>query len=303
MASVLQDFSDALALTVERTGPAVVRVEARRRLPATGIVWSAAGVIVTAHHVVEQDDHVGIGLHDGRTLSARLLGRDPTTDVAVLQAQIGQGQLPLTVPTWADPADLRVGHLALALGRPGQRVLATFGIVSALGEGWRTPAGGEVDHYLQSDVVMLPGFSGGPLVDAAGHIIGMNTSAMLRGVSLTIPAPTLRRVVETILSHGHVRRGYLGVSAQAARLPALLAQQLQQESGLLLGSVEADGPADKAGLFMGDTLISLDNQPVRHLDDLMALLTGERVGRPLPARIVRGGQVQTLDVVIGERSA
>ena len=303
MASVLQDFSDALALTVERTGPAVVRVEARRRLPATGIVWSAAGVIVTAHHVVEQDDHVGIGLHDGRTLSARLLGRDPTTDVAVLQAQIGQGQLPLTVPTWADPADLRVGHLALALGRPGQRVLATFGIVSALGEGWRTPAGGEVDHYLQSDVVMLPGFSGGPLVDAAGHIIGMNTSAMLRGVSLTIPAPTLRRVVETILSHGHVRRGYLGVSAQAARLPALLAQQLQQESGLLLGSVEADGPADKAGLFMGDTLISLDNQPVRHLDDLMALLTGERVGRPLSARIVRGGQVQTLDVVIGERSA
>ena len=303
MASVLQDFSDALALTVERTGPAVVRVEARRRLPATGIVWSAAGVIVTAHHVVEQDDHVGIGLHDGRTLSARLLGRDPTTDVAVLQAQIGQGQLPLTVPTWADPADLRVGHLALALGRPGQRVLATFGIISALGEGWRTPAGGEVDHYLQSDVVMLPGFSGGPLVDAAGHIIGMNTSAMLRGVSLTIPAPTLRRVVETILSHGHVRRGYLGVSAQAARLPALLAQQLQQESGLLLGSVEADGPADKAGLFMGDTLISLDNQPVRHLDDLMALLTGERVGRPLPARIVRGGQVQTLDVVIGERSA
>ena len=303
MASVLQDFSDALALTVERTGPAVVRVEARRRLPATGIVWSAAGVIVTAHHVVEQDDHVGIGLHDGSTLSARLLGRDPTTDVAVLQAQIGQGQLPLTVPTWADPADLRVGHLELALGRPGQRVLATFGIVSALGEGWRTPAGGEVDHYLQSDVVMLPGFSGGPLVDAAGHIIGMNTSAMLRGVSLTIPAPTLRRVVETILSHGHVRRGYLGVSAQAARLPALLAQQLQQESGLLLGSVEADGPADKAGLFMGDTLISLDNQPVRHLDDLMALLTGERVGRPLPARIVRGGQVQTLDVVIGERSA
>ncbi|MFZ1463488.1 MAG: trypsin-like peptidase domain-containing protein [Anaerolineae bacterium] len=303
MASVLQDFSDALALTVEKTGPAVVRVEARRRLPATGIVWSAAGVIVTAHHVVEQDDHVGIGLHDGRTLSARLLGRDPTTDVAVLQAQIGQGQLPLTVPTWADPADLRVGHLALALGRPGQRVLATFGIVSALGEGWRTPAGGEVDHYLQSDVVMLPGFSGGPLVDAAGHIIGMNTSAMLRGVSLTIPAPTLRRVVETILSHGHVRRGYLGVSAQAARLPALLAQQLQQESGLLLGSVEADGPADKAGLFMGDTLISLDNQPVRHLDDLMALLTGERVGRPLSARIVRGGQVQTLDVVIGERSA
>ena len=303
MASVLQDFSDALALTVERAGPAVVRVEARRRLPATGIVWSAAGVIVTAHHVVEQDDHVGIGLHDGRTLSARLLGRDPTTDVAVLQAQIGQGQLPLTVPTWADPADLRVGHLALALGRPGGRVLATFGIISALGEGWRTPAGGEVDHYLQSDVVMLPGFSGGPLVDAAGHIIGMNTSAMLRGVSLTIPAPTLRRVVETILSHGHVRRGYLGVSAQAARLPALLAQQLQQESGLLLGSVEAAGPADKAGLFMGDTLISLDNQPVRHLDDLMALLTGERVGRPLPARIVRGGQVQTLDVVIGERSA
>ena len=259
--------------------------------------------IITAHHVVEQDDNIGIGLHDGRTLSARLLGRDPTTDVAVLQAQLGNGQSPLAAPTWADPANLRVGHLALALGRPGQRVLATFGIVSALGESWRTPAGGEVDHYLQSDVAMYPGFSGGPLVDAAGQIIGMNTSAMLRSISLTIPAPTLRRVVETILSHGRVRRGYLGVSAQAARLPALLAQQLNQETGLLLGSVEADGPADKAGLFMGDTIISLDEQPVRHLDDLMALLSGDRVGRAVAARIVRGGQVQTVNVVIGERSA
>jgi S1-C subfamily serine protease len=179
--------------------------------------------------------------------------------------------------------------------------MATFGIISALKKDWRTPAGGQFDYYLQTDALMYPGFSGGPAVDATGQFIGMNTSAILRGITLTVPSGTLHRVVETLLTHGHVRRGYLGVSAQAVRLPAGLAAQLGQETALLLGSVEADSPAERGGLFMGDTVVAVDGQPVRHLDDLLALLSGDRVGRSAPIRIVRGGQVSDVRVVIGEQ--
>ncbi|MFQ5855144.1 MAG: S1C family serine protease [Anaerolineae bacterium] len=299
MADVLKNVSDALAATAEAAGSHVVRVEARRRLPASGIIWSDDGVIVTAHHVVERDDNISVGLPDGETVSAELVGRDPTTDLAVLRAQATG----LTSSTWAGPDDLRVGHLVLALGRPGKTVQATLGIVSALSESnWRTPAGGELDRYLQTDVVMYPGFSGGPLVDVTGQVIGLNTSALLRGVSLTVPAPTVRRVVETLLAHGRVRRGYMGIGAQPARLPASLAEHLGQETGLLLVSVEPGSPAEQGGLVLGDTIVSLDDQPVRHLDDLLSLLSGNRVGASVPVRILRGGQVQELQVVIGERA-
>ncbi len=295
--SVLSDLSNALATATETAGVGVVRVEARPRLPASGIVWSADGVIVTAHHVVEQEDSIGIGLPDGKTTTAKLVGRDPTTDLAVLRAQSGN----LTTRTWADPAALKVGHLVLALGRPEQNVMATLGVVSALGDAWRTPAGGRLDRYLQTDVVMYPGFSGGPLVDANGQFIGLNTSALLRGVSITVPATTLRSVVETLLTKGHIRRGYLGVGAQPVRLPDALAKQLGQETGLLAVSVEPGGPAEHAGIFMGDTLVALDAQPIRHLDDLLAALSSDRVGATVTARVVRGGQLREVSVVIGER--
>jgi len=295
--SVLSDLSNALAAATENAGAGVVRVEARPRLPASGIVWSADGVIVTAHHVVEQEDNIGIGLPDGKTTTAKLVGRDPTTDLAVLRAQ----STSLTTRAWADPAVLKVGHIVLALGRPGENVMATLGVVSALGDAWRTPAGGRLDRYLQTDVVMYPGFSGGPLVDASGQFIGLNTSALLRGVGLTVPVATLRSVVETLLTKGRISRGYLGVGAQPVRLPEALAKQLGQETGLLAVSVEPGGPAEKAGLFMGDTLVSLVDQPIRHLDDLLGALGGDRVGATVKARVLRGGQLRDLNVVIGER--
>jgi len=297
MSQVLLNLSNEMAATVEKAGASMVRVEARRRLPASGIVWSPDGVIVTAYHVVERDDNIGIGLPDGQTITATLVGRDPTTDLAVLRAQTNG----LTAAKWADINDVRVGHLALALGRPGQNVMATLGIISALDEAWRTPTGGKLDQYVQTDVVMYPGFSGGPLVGANGQIIGLNTSALLRGVSLTVPASTVSRVVEVLLAHGRIRRGYLGVGAQVVRLPGMLAQQLEQETALLLVSVEADSPAEKGGLLMGDTIVALDGQPVRHLDGLLALLSGDRVGQAVPIRIVRGGQVQEIQVTIGEQ--
>jgi S1-C subfamily serine protease len=281
MTEVLRNLSNDLAATVETAGSGVVRVEARRRLPASGIVWSSDGVVVTAHHVVERDENISVG----------------TTDLAVLRVEGAD----LTPPTWAESEGLSVGHLALGLGRPGRTVQATLGIISALGEGWRTPAGGRVEPYLQTDLVMYPGFSGGPLVDVASGVLGLNTSALLRGISLAVPTPTVRRVVETLLAHGRVRRGYLGVGAQPVRLPADLAEQVGQETGLLLVSVEPDAPADGAGLTLGDTIVALDGQPVRHMDELLALLGGDRVGASVPVGIVRGGQTQELTVTIGER--
>jgi S1-C subfamily serine protease len=297
--SILSDLSNAMAAATESASAGIVRVEARPRMPATGIVWSADGVIVTAHHVVEQDDaeRIGIGLPDGSTTTAKLIGRDPTTDIAVLRVESKN----LTPRTWVDMNSLKVGHFVLALGRPEQKVMATLGVVSALDDAWRTPAGGRIDRYLQTDVVMYPGFSGGPLVDASGQFIGLNTSALLRGVSIAVPVDTLRKVVETLLAKGRISRGYLGVGAQPARLPAALAEQLKQETGLLVISVEPNGPADKAGLMLGDTIVKLEGESVRHLDDLLGALSGDRVGKTVAVRIVRGGQVRDITAIVGER--
>jgi S1-C subfamily serine protease len=297
MTQFLSELSDALAEAVEAAGQSIVRVEARRRLPASGIVWSADGTIITAQHVVQQEDNIAVGLPDGQVVSATLVGRDPTTDLAVLQAE-ATGLKP---GAWTEPASLQVGHLVLALGRPGRTVQATLGIVSALGESWRTAAGGRVDRYLQTDVVMYPGFSGGPLVDVSGQVLGLNTSALLRGVSLTVPVPTLRRVVDALLTNGRVRRGYLGVATQPVRLPANLAKQIGQETGLLLVQVEPGGPAELGGLFLGDTIVALDGERVSHHDALLALLSGDRLGEAVSVRAVRAGQLQDFQIVIGAR--
>ncbi len=292
MSTVLPDLSEALADAVASAADGLVRVEGRDRLPATGIVWDAEGLIVTAHHVLERDENINVGFQDGETVAAELLGRDPGTDLALLRTPKRGSK----VPAWAEPETLRVGHLALALGRPGANVRATLGIVSALGKPWRTSAGGSVDRYLQTDTVMYPGFSGGPLVDAQGRFVGLNSSALVRGVSITVPAPTLNRVVRDLQEHGSVRRAYLGVGAQPTRLPDALAEELGQETGLLLVSVEKGSAAEEGGLFLGDTLVSLGESPVRHMDDLFNGLDGDRIGKPLTVRILRGGQLVELTV-------
>jgi len=295
MTDVLQNLSNDLAATVEAASRSLVRVEGRRRMAASGIVWSDNGLIVTANHVVERDENIGVALPNGAVVNASVVGRDPTTDIAILKVQANE----LTPASWA--TDPKVGHLVLAVGRPDSSVQATLGVVSAVGEGWRTGAGGMIDMYLQTDVVMYPGFSGGALVTANGQLLGMNTSGLANGVSLTIPAVTLQRVAQALQAHGRVRRGFLGVSAQPVRLPANVATQVNQETGLLLAAVEQGSPADQGGLYLGDTLITLDGQAVRHMDDLMALLSGDRVGKSVTARIVRGGQVHESSVTIGER--
>jgi S1-C subfamily serine protease len=298
MTTELTQLSNALAGAVETAAAGIVRVEGRRRQAASGLVWSP-DVIVTAHHVLQREENITVGLPDGQKVPAAVAGRDPTTDLAILRLENSALAPPAVAEV--DKQPLKVGHLVLALGRPGKSVQVTLGVVSALGAGWRTPAGGQIDQYLQTDVVMYPGFSGGALINVNGQVIGLNTSGLLRGVSLALPVVTVARVVDALLAHGRVRRGYLGISTQPVRLPEALKEELKQETGLLLTGVEADGPAEKGGLLLGDTIVALEGSPVRYHDDLLALLAAGRAGTEVVLRIIRSGQVQELKVTVGER--
>lgn len=296
MASTLSQLSDALADAVESAASAVIRVEGRRRLAASGIVWREDGIIITANHVAKRDSGMRVGLPGGELLEANLVGRDPSTDLAVLRIER------TGLPTLELDDEPRVGQLVLALGRPGKSIQATLGIVSARSkESWRTAMGGQIDGYLQTDVVMYPGFSGGPLISANGHLLGLNSSALVRGVSVAVPTSTLNSVVETLLAHGSVRRAFLGVSTQPARLPGNAVETLAQETGLLVVAVEPDSPAEEAGLVLGDTIVSLDGEAVRQHDDLLALLSADRINRKVPMGILRAGQVQSVNVTPGTR--
>lgn len=293
MSEVLRSLSDAMAEAVQNAGSSIVRVEARRRMPASGIVWSADGLIITAHHVVEHDENIRITLPDGTRMKAALVGRDPNSDVAVLRADNTGG---LTVPTWAEADSVRVGHLALAVGRPGEQLQTTLGVISAISH-----SPNDHQYFAQTDVVMYPGFSGGPLVSVTGAFIGLNTSGLMRGVSLAVQTPTLRFVADSLLQHGRIRRGYLGVGVQPVKLPAALAEQLGQRTGVLVMSVEPDSPAERGGLFLGDTIVAVDRQRVETGEDLVSSLGGSRIGQGVPVGIVRGGQAQEVRVTVGER--
>jgi S1-C subfamily serine protease len=297
--SMLSRLSDDLASAVERVGGSVVTVNARRRLPATGIVWTTGGLIVTANHVVERDDEITVGLPDGRELPATLVGRDPGTDLALLQVQADG----LTAaPRGAAPA--RIGHFVLAVGRPARpgRWPPTASSPSSAAP-WRTPQGA-FDGYIRADVAMLPGFSGGPLVDARGNILGLNSSGFGRGAGLTVPVAAIERAVEALQAHGRIRRGFLGIGAQSVRLPTALVQahNLVREQGLLIVSVEPDGPAERDGLMLGDVIVALAGEPVAEVEELQGRLSGDWVGRQLPVRIVRAGAPQELTVTVGERA-
>lgn len=298
MVKALSELSKGLAEVVHNAGPSIVRVDARRHVPATGIVWSADGLIVTANHVLRRDDSINIGLDNGQTTTATVVGRDPTTDLALLRVS---GDAFVTFQPAAE-TEMSPGHLALALGRPGQSVQATLGIVSALGSAWRTRMGGQIDHYLQTDVVMYPGFSGGPLLSVDGQLLGLNTSGLGQGVSLAIPVMTVGRVVDMLNTHGRIRRGYLGVNTQRVRLPENLRTEVGQKSGLLIVSVETQSPAEAAGMTLGDTIISLSGKAITNHEDLLAALTGDVVGQKEVVRIIRGGQIQELTARIGERA-
>ncbi len=297
--TVLAALSDELADAVARAGASTARVSARRRLGATGLVWRADGVIVTADHVVEREEEIRVGLPDGREVPARLLGRDPGTDLAALKVDV-EGLTPAT----PSAGEAKVGHLVLALGRPHDGApLATLGVVSAVGGAWRTWRGGTLEGVVRSDVTLYPGFSGGPLVDAAGNVIGLNTSLLGRGLTVTIPYQAVDRVIAALVERGKVRRGFLGVATQPVALPGPLRQSLglSQETGLMIVGVEPDSPAERAGLLLGDVLVAFGGQPTDDIEALQRQLGPESVGAERAARVVRAGQVADVLVTVGER--
>jgi S1-C subfamily serine protease len=287
MSQIFTDISDAMADAVQNTGSGVVRIEGRRRLGSTGIAWRD-GVIVAAHHSVNRND-VRIGLPDGSTANATVVGRDPRTDLAVLRTDAALAPLPQ-----ADGSNpLRVGNLVLAIGRPLEELRATIGVVSALDMR-------RMQGAIQTDVVMYPGFSGGPLVDASGVVQGMNTSGLARGASIAVATHSINAVVDTLLAHGHMRQGYLGVGVQPVRLSDDIAEQINQETGLMVSSVENGSPA-AASMYQGDIIVAVDGEATPHIDALQLLLSGDRVGAAVPVRIVRGGTLQDVQVTIGEQ--
>jgi S1-C subfamily serine protease len=274
----------------------VVRVEARRA-PASGVVWSPDGVVVTAHHNVEWDEDIEVGLADGRSARAELVGRDPSTDLAVLRLQVTG----LAAPAWAEPDSLRTGHLVLSVSRPGRALRVGLAPLARAAGDWRAPTGGKLDRYLEADLPLHPGFSGALVLDLAGRALGMATAGLSRGTALVVPLPTLRRVVGQLLAHGQVRRGFLGVATVPVRLPASLEESAGQAGALLVSTVEEGSPAARAGVLLGDALLAFGGTPLAHPGDLLPLLEEERVGQAVALRLLRAGEVREVAVTVGVR--
>jgi S1-C subfamily serine protease len=302
--SALSAFSDQLASAFERASRSIVSIAARPRQSGSGVLWQADGevVVVTADHVVEREDDITVILPDGHVVKATLAGRDPNTDLAVLRlpsADLGAGAEAIQVND-----GLRVGHLALAIGRPtegGPRV--SFGVVSAVEGPRRSGHGVQIEGIIFADVTLYPGFSGGPLVDLDGRMVGLTSSRLTRQ-SAALPLATVRRVVGTLLTHGRMRRGYLGVGTQQVPLPTALAQKAgsQQESALLVVTVEADSPAEKAGMLIGDLIVSINGQTVTGLEGLRSALGGSTPGQSIALKLLRGGEPADASVTVGERA-
>jgi serine protease DegQ len=296
MSNVLVELSNAMAAAAEKVGASTVMVNARRRMPATGIAY-AADLVLTANHVVEREEGITVTLSDGTEVPAMVAGRDHGTDLALLRLE-----RPLATP--AEMAqEAKVGQLVLALGRPsGEGIEASLGVVSAVGGPVHTRQGA-IDKYIRTDTTPFPGFSGGPLADADGRVVGLNTSGFGHGVAITIPADLAWKVAEQLAEHGSVRRGYLGVRSQAVEIPAAAQKALKREqaTGLLLIGVEGDSPAEAAGLMVGDIIVAIDGQPVQNHDELFARLSGDVIDKSTPVEVLRGGQPQTVNVKIGVR--
>jgi S1-C subfamily serine protease len=287
MANELTALSNQLASIVEGAAKSVAAVHARPRFPSSGVFWRP-GVLVTAAHTIRHDEEITVTLPDGSSAPATLAGGDAGTDIAVLRVE---GGTPIARAAAAPVA----GNLALAIGRsPDSGPNATMGIVSAVSGSWRTWRGGRLDHYIRLDLTLYPGSSGGAVVNVDGQAIGIATSALSRIAGLAIPASTVDRVVDELLAKGRVARGYLGVGLQPVELP-------DHQKGLLIVSVEPDGPAGKAGVLIGDILLALGGRGVCETEDLQAALESHGVGQAAEADVLRGGSAKKITIVVGER--
>ena len=288
--STLTALSNDLASAAERASRAVVSVHGRQHIPSSGVLWEP-NVVVTAEHTLKKDEEITVTLPDGRNVAASLAGRDAGTDLAVLKLDAaGAGAAEL-----GDTAGLKVGHLVLALGRASEKgVTASLGFVSGVGGPWKTWRSGQVDQLVRLDVAIYPGFSGGPLVDAEGRVVGVNTSGLSRYMAVAIPVSTANRVIKDLLEKGRVARGYLGIGMHPVRLP-------DGRSGLIVIHVEPEGPAGRAGLLIGDVLLTVEGTPIADTDDVHGHLGADSVGKTLKASIVRGGVDLEVNIQVGER--
>jgi len=293
---VLTEISSRLSGLVRRGAESVVRVDGRRA-PASGLVWSADGLVVTAHHSVERDEEIEIGLPGGETVAAEMLGNDPSTDVAVLRAR-ASGLAPVEI---GEPEELEPGQLVLGVARPGRTPRASLGLLARVAPEWRAPTGGRIERYLETSLEVVPGVSGSLVLAASGAALGLATAGLVRGAAMVLPGPTLRRVVKALLAHGHVRRGYLGVATIPVRLPPGAERAAGQRTALLVSAVETESPAARAGIQLGDAIVTLGGVRVGEPGDLLPLLEEERIGDAVPAEVLRAGVLTSLTVTLGAR--
>jgi len=283
---VFRSLDQALAAAVTSAAPGVVNVSRGRGSGGTGIVWAADLVITSSFHTPDKT-RVGVPTADGDLdqRDAEVIGRDPGTDVALLRVSGGG----LTPAKFRDLGDLAVGNLALAIGRPGRSARASLRAIGVLGPDLRTPYGGRLDRYIESDRQIPRGFAGGPLIDADGQVIGMNTRTLLRGTDIAVPTATLARVVPELEQHGGVRRGYLGIGVYPA------------QGGALVANVEDGSPAATAGVIVGDILVELDGVSITGPDSLRTAI-GDRPGQTVKLVLLRGGAKLDVQATIGSRS-
>jgi S1-C subfamily serine protease len=298
MPSILETLSDDLAASVDRITPAVVAIHARRRIPSSGVIWRN-GLVVAADHTVQKDDAIDVSLSGGRVVQGQVVGRDPSTDICVLRLD-GEH-----APASIDVAPFRVGQVVLSIGRPGSESTATLGLVSAVGPAWRTARGGRIDQFVRLDMSVYDGFSGSPVLTAAGRVAGLCTSGLTRGGAIAIPSATVERVVSALESSGGVlRRGFLGIGTHVVPLPEAIRSRVEPVGGrvpavgLMVVSVQSGTPADRAGILIGDVLVGLGEQAMEDPKDVFAALGPESVGRELTATLVRAGQPITLTLVV-----
>lgn len=291
--ATLTEFSNELKAAVEKAGQSIVLVDARRRYPASGIAMTE-DLVLTADHVITRESDLKVQDASGQTYGASVAGRDPGSDLAVLRLDAKK----LTAAKVA-AASAQVGQLVLAVGRPnGAGMQASWGIVTSIGGPARTGRGGLLPKYLQSETTPYPGFSGGALIDADGAILGLNTSGLTPGRSLTIPADVAWPIGESLARDGKVKRGYLGVRTQPVDLPE---GQGQGSGGLLVTWLEEGGPAAKGGLLVGDIITAVGSERVSDPDDIFSALGGATVGKPIEIGVMRGGKAQNVRVTVGER--
>jgi S1-C subfamily serine protease len=312
--TLLDAYSRAVAGAADRVSPAVVHLQAKRRaanavqsadLPAgagSGVIFTPDGFVLTNSHVVHGASAIEATLTDGRTLPAYLVGDDPDTDLALLRLHADH----LAYAELADSAKIRVGQLVVAIGNPfGFQATVTAGVVSALGRSLRSRTGRLIDDIVQTDAALNPGNSGGPLVNAQGEIVGINTAIipMAQGICFAIASNTARFVVSELLRHGKVRRSYIGVAGQTVPLPRRFVRHhdLAVESGARVMSIEPGSPAAKAGLVSGDIVIGLGDEPVTGVDALHRLMTADRVGEKLRLAVLRLTRKIDLEIVPAAR--